>query len=1566
MARVMNEFERPGVVIAIDRLDLQLGTVPDLRPDTLVERLESALRDALRDALRTGAAWPSNSGHANAARATDAVPVGAALLRSLTRYLLHGTWPYQQGAAATPMALLAGLIEHEPAALLQMIHRHRGHPEFIERIALQAALADLERLLNLIEPEQAAAILAAMKKFRDVHRVARVREFSQIRRLWRLVLQSVLNGTGASFDSAGFEQRLLQDISATRASGDSAPQNHAVTGEMPAGIDIPRRIASVHAQSGAAAADLPMPRDLRPKPESAQIDLLELFLLQGAWPGGNPDALLIRLAAEQPDALARLFRHHARNEAMLRRVTQILSPAALGRLLTLLTPDAAAIIVTHMLEVRGLHRAKPVLPLSDQSLERLLWFVALRFVLNQAGSQFNRRSFVKSLIGGIANAERLTYRELLAALQAGVAEVAKAGPVATSLPAIILELARSLEPADRLDNPVPESEQPIARSDGVPEALATALRSGPNEGRAARDRGQERLTEAAAPMASEPDRGDPDHETDRQTAADIAGRKSEQAAARSDGAPGALASPFKSRPNEGRAARDRGQERLTEAAASMASEPNRWDPDHETDRQTAADIAGRKNEQATARSDGAPGALASPLQFRPNEGEAARDRGQERLTEAAASMASEPDRWDPEQGTDRQTAADVAGRKGEQAAARSDGAPEALASPLKSRPNDGRAARDRGQEPFTEAAASMASEPDRGDPDHETDRQTAVDIAGRKNEQATARSDGAPEALASPLQFRPNEGEAAKDRGQERFTEAAVLMASEPDRSDPDQGTDRQTAADIAGRIAEYGHLDRLRHLLMTGVLPWRDILAEPQLTAQRLIEALERLRPGRVRTALNGAPLRRPDVRRALDAMPDAAIVNLIRLLLPPNAGDHDLTQSIIAYSARAANRRNFQAMLIVALVEGRGLDFEALTAASDGPSSQASANFASAFLAETLLAALADGVGGGNVTDAQWTETLLRLLAGNVRAARRFISAVAKSPAALIRMADLCGPALLDRILIVVAPAAGTALIALAQATIAESARHGMHRRDIVAAFLAELATIDADAGPSAGLFLRVLQRSFGTTMPPWLAPMLRRDLLPHLSHGVATTLAVMLSASGRQNGLTEASVEPPSAEPRGRLPPRTGSRDIANVSQDLASGLQPGEPDGMRDDAAATEAVPGQHAEWLFRALAQSDLSRAAARDEVPELLRELMNELLESSDRELAIRLVTFLSQARNSPHLIRLLPERQLARLMMIAAPHSGRSLLEAGEVLAGAVGATGHAIDRSTLWQALFDTVVAPIGERTVVRLSQRVLAIAGRAANDPDPAQKDAAAESLLEALAQHARDAGLAVLAAAVEAQRGGLIAAYVGKRLPATVPVAARAKTPQRGIRARTAFGLEGDDDENRREPIYIGNAGLVLANPFLPHLFDALGLLGRNEAGKPRLRDEAAASRAVHLLQYLVDGRTDTPEPLLALNKVMCGMPIAAPVEREIEATDLERETCDMLLRSIVENWPILRNTSIAGLRETFLQRDGKLTYGEAGWRLQVQRKTLDILVDQVPWSIGVVFHAWMPAALHVTW
>jgi len=135
---------------------------------------------------------------------------------------------------------------------------------------------------------------------------------------------------------------------------------------------------------------------------------------------------------------------------------------------------------------------------------------------------------------------------------------------------------------------------------------------------------------------------------------------------------------------------------------------------------------------------------------------------------------------------------------------------------------------------------------------------------------------------------------------------------------------------------------------------------------------------------------------------------------------------------------------------------------------------------------------------------------------------------------------------------------------------------------------------------------------------------------------------------------------------------------------------------------------------------------------------------------------------------------------------------------------------------------------------------------------------------------------------------------------------------------------------------------------------------------RLRDAETASRAVHLLQYLVDGTTDAPEPRLVLNKLLCGLAPAVPVERAIEPTEQEIAVCDALLRSVLAGWPALANTSVAGLRETFLQREGKLERGDEGWRLRVGRKTVDVLVDELPWSLSVILHRWMPRPLHVTW
>jgi hypothetical protein len=229
----------------------------------------------------------------------------------------------------------------------------------------------------------------------------------------------------------------------------------------------------------------------------------------------------------------------------------------------------------------------------------------------------------------------------------------------------------------------------------------------------------------------------------------------------------------------------------------------------------------------------------------------------------------------------------------------------------------------------------------------------------------------------------------------------------------------------------------------------------------------------------------------------------------------------------------------------------------------------------------------------------------------------------------------------------------------------------------------------------------------------------------------------------------------------------------------------------------------------------------------------------------------------------------------------------------------------------------------------------------------------------------AGNAPLRTALTEHRGELLDQSPEQRRAASPgddgSVTSRLQQP----RQRMAFSMTRDEPEAAGEPIHIGNAGLVIVAAFLPTLFERLEVLEQRTGEKRRVRPDAV-SRAVHLLQYLVDGRTDAPEPTLCLNKVLCGVPFAAPIDREMEITLRERELCDSLLAAIIENWTIIKNTSIEGLRETFLQRQGRLERAPDSWRLRVQRKTLDVLLDYIPWTVSTIAHSWMPEPLYVTW
>jgi hypothetical protein len=171
----------------------------------------------------------------------------------------------------------------------------------------------------------------------------------------------------------------------------------------------------------------------------------------------------------------------------------------------------------------------------------------------------------------------------------------------------------------------------------------------------------------------------------------------------------------------------------------------------------------------------------------------------------------------------------------------------------------------------------------------------------------------------------------------------------------------------------------------------------------------------------------------------------------------------------------------------------------------------------------------------------------------------------------------------------------------------------------------------------------------------------------------------------------------------------------------------------------------------------------------------------------------------------------------------------------------------------------------------------------------------------------------------------------------------------------------DEAPPRDIIYLSNAGLVLAGAYLERLFRMLGLVDDEAFVTP-----AAAKRAVHLLQYLVSGEEGVPEPELVLNKVLCGLRPETPLRREFRITPEEANAIDGLLAAMVSHWKILGHTTVAGLRETFLMREGQLSRDDDGWQLRVAERSFDMLLDQLPWGYRLLKFPWMERPLHVDW
>lgn len=704
--------------------------------------------------------------------------------------------------------------------------------------------------------------------------------------------------------------------------------------------------------------------------------------------------------------------------------------------------------------------------------------------------------------------------------------------------------------------------------------------------------------------------------------------------------------------------------------------------------------------------------------------------------------------------------------------------------------------------------------------------------------------------------------------------------------------------------LRRYDHLEMLRYYLDHGVLPWSAVLRDPGLTPSRVLALLPNLS-----RALMGAVLARnhPDDRlrivlRAMRDLPRPLGASLLLGLIP--APSQAMRETVARHDGDAV----LLARAAVAALDGHSPDLDGL-AAMPPPEL-----FAGSTVAHAAKSAIAAALARQSP---EWVAPFETLLSRHPAEARAFLAELAAAPAHRAALVSTCPPALALRVPTLARPADADLLVAVAELFAAvpppDRPRDGRVRQVVLDV------TLSLSAGrPLTAATLRRMIRELWGTAPP----------------GAVTSFIGRMARTW--------------AEDAGRLPPGR----IALLSAAL---------DQPESDAGA-EAADGSPPDMAEAVLAfLGNRSPRGPRDAILHAL----HLLLERGDDKVLAAVATGMADRAVRRRWSRLLPESALVRMAAAAEPHRHERLLDAAEVMFAAWRAIDGSRASTTTHRAVFwETVLAflaaePAANRSVDRLAAFMLArpelLPGSAA--PSSPEAAAAVRNALTEAKRLARAVGNVALLAALHRD-----AATAGKP---TRPEPGPRHRPEPPVRGRTTFALDGNTESRADRIVHIDNAGLVLASPFVPHLFKELRMVKTEKDGAVHLRPKSL-SRAVHLLQYLVDGRTATPEPLLVLNKFLCGVGAEVPVDAGIRASARERRLCETVLKSMIASWTILGDTSPESLRNTFMKRAGRLELSGGTWRLRVQRKTEDILVDAVPWPLSVLVHPWMPEPLYVIW
>jgi hypothetical protein len=435
--------DSPDLHYAVDLLDLDLG---DIAEDELEQELPQKLAEALRKSLAGELENIRNRSGANGHvyRRTEST------LRLLHHFLITGELPWNTDAArGTASDWLDELIKSEPSELIRLLRRTAKH-ETITRLVQQFSDAQLAQLITVLEPSEARFILRYAANLQTVQQQQlpvndSSAAFREVR--WRVIFNYLLVERGSLFNRRMFVKSTIAQLAAHYNISYSelirrlAIAARAATQQSGVFASLPKLLLELEFENEAqqhahttAAPD---------KPDA--LALLSNYLITGALPAASmlTAAEFMQLIAQLPEtereALAELLRKTGIHEDAVERYLFVTRDPVRRKTVAALEPADAESMLNLMDAVTALQQRKQVVPDPVNDFKQQQWLFLFRFLLNERGSVFNTKMYVRSMLRQMAAHLNTNYIALVNLFGTAAAALKKELPVLQPLLELLSE-----------------------------------------------------------------------------------------------------------------------------------------------------------------------------------------------------------------------------------------------------------------------------------------------------------------------------------------------------------------------------------------------------------------------------------------------------------------------------------------------------------------------------------------------------------------------------------------------------------------------------------------------------------------------------------------------------------------------------------------------------------------------------------------------------------------------------------------------------------------------------------------------------------------------------------------------------------------------------------------------------------------------------------------------------------------------------------------------------------------------------------------------------------------------